>query len=418
MSMKLSANHQRATEAPKGSRLRRRNAARRTHSGLPSGCSNWHLGQSIGAAMVQLSRENSKSALTQELPAVRNLLLNVRRIVCRKVTEAMKMSGRSYIPLRVPAVLLHVSDERCTDMASSLLGDPPGLHQLGPHLLAVLPIPGDPGDVEEAVRIADRLRRQGPAGLTIIVVPGQVCIVPGGTAPGPEPLLDDLERRRPASLASGQVHLTGRAASRLESRWSVERSGTCEIAAGSLIPLFQLSGPRPDGVPWHTSRLLGRTLDYVKRPAVEQELVAHAEAPVLRVSGPVRLVFDDLQTASPTDLQLLEALTSDPRARSNARVVLVGRKRTRGPATWSGVPEVTVPLLTAAESTGLATGLFHGLLMPTEVQQRLVETAGRCPFALEEGLARMIQQRRVRRHYGNFFYSGSPAADLGPSFRP
>src|SRR5258706_15520161 len=221
----------------------------RAHSWLPSGGSNWHRGQSIGAAMVQLSRENSKSALTQELPAVRNLLLNVRRIVCRKVTEAMKMSGRSYIPLRIPAVLLHGSDERCTDMASSLLGDPSGLHQLGPHLLAVLPIPGDPGDVEEAVRIAERLRRQGPAGLTIIVVPGQVRIGPEGIAAEPEALLDDLERRRPASLASGQVHLTGRAASRLESRWSVERSGTCEIAAGSPLPLFQPSRPPPERAP-------------------------------------------------------------------------------------------------------------------------------------------------------------------------
>ena len=433
------------------------------------------------------------------------------------------MSKGSYIPLRIPAVLLHVSDERCTDMARSLLGDPPGLHQLGPHLLAVLPIPGDPGDVEEAVRIAERLRRQGPAGLTIIAVPGQVRLGPEGITAEPEPLLDDLERRRPASLAGGQVHLTGRAASRLEWRWSVERSGTCEMAAGSLIPLFQLSGPSPDGVPWHTARLLGRTLDYVKRPAVEKELAAHIDAPVLRVSGPMgcgksrtlwqvlgpgaepnvpylsiaiksprtgfdlaaellrellhltgsrfggydpwqtlarlelegysdwllgdrerpegvdlpcllaralerwksatgsraplRLVFDDLHTASPADLQLLEALTLDPRARRNARIALVGRKRTRGPAAWSAAPEVTVPLLTAAESTALAAGLFHGLLMPAEVQQRLVETAGRCPFALEEGLARMIQQRRLRRHYGNFFYSGSRDADFEPSFR-
>ncbi len=433
------------------------------------------------------------------------------------------MSDRSYIPLKIPAVLLHVSDERCTDITGSLLGHPPGLHQLGPHLLAVLPIPGDPGDVEEAVRIAQRLRRQGPAGLTVIVLPGQVRIGPEGITAEPEPLLDDLEHQRPASLAGGQVHLTGRAASRLESRWSAERSGTCETMGGSHIPLFQLSGPRPDAVPWHTARLMGRHLDYVPRVVVERELLEHANAPVLRVSGPLgcgksrslwrtlgpganpgapylsialrsprtgfdlaaevlrellhltgirdggydpwralarlgleahgewllgdrdrpegldlpgllarslelwrdatgatvplRLVFDDLQAASAADLKLLEALTADPRARRNARIVLVGRKRTRGPASWATLPEVEVPLFTAAQSTALAAGLFRGLLMPAEVQQRLVETAARCPFALEEILARMIQRRRLRRHYGNFFYSGGKDDDFEPSFR-
>ncbi|HEX4965202.1 MAG TPA: hypothetical protein VF173_30615, partial [Thermoanaerobaculia bacterium] len=432
------------------------------------------------------------------------------------------MLGRTYIPLRIPAVLLHVSEERCADTAAALLHDPPGLHQLGAKLLAVLPIPGDPGDVEEAVRLAERLRRQGPAGLTVIVLPGQVRVGPEGIFAEPEPLLDDLERRKPGSLAGGQVHLTGRAASRLEQRWSAERSGTCETAAGSLIPLFQLAGRRPDAVPWHTARLMGRALDYVARPAVEQELRAYAEAPVLRVSGPLgcgktrtvwntlgpganpgapslwisfksartgfdvaaellrelmhltalgggydpwralarldlvgygewllgdrerpqgtdltgllaralelwrdatgspaplRLVFDDLQTAAAADLQLLESLTADPRTRRNARIVLVGRKRTRGPATWATLPEVALPFLTAAESTTLAEGLFRGLLMPAEVQQRLAETAAGCPFALEEGLARMIQHRRLRRHYGNFFYSGSRDADFEPSFR-
>ena len=433
------------------------------------------------------------------------------------------MSGRTYIPLRIPAILLHVSDEGCADTACELLGEPPGLHQLGARLLAVLPTPGDPGDVEEAVRIAERLRWRGPAGLTVIVLPGQVRVDPQGIVAESEPLLEDLERRRPASLRGGQVHLTGRAASRLESRWNVERSGTCECSAGDLIPLFQLAGPRPDAVPWHTSRLMGRAPSYVPRPALERELKVHADAPVLRVEGPLgcgktrtvwqtlgpgadpdapclwialksartgfdltaellrklmhltglrdgrydpwqalarlglkehgewllgdgdrpqgadlpgllaralelwrnatgsrsplRLVFDDLQTASAGDLQVLAALTADPRARRDARMVLLGRKRTRGPAAWASVAEVSVPLLTAAESTALAAGLFRGLLMPPEVQQRLVETVARCPFALEESLARMIQQRRLRRHYGNFFYSGGRDGDFEPSFR-
>jgi hypothetical protein len=97
--------------------------------------------------------------LKQTLRRLRNLPLNVSRgsLPEHSVPEA-KTSDRSYIPLKVPAVLLQVSDERCADPAGQLLGHPPGLHQLGPHLLAVLPIPGDPGDVEEAVRIAQRLR--------------------------------------------------------------------------------------------------------------------------------------------------------------------------------------------------------------------------------------------------------------------
>lgn len=107
---------QRLQPRPPRELLRRRGEAatlpQRVHSWLPSGGSNWRLGQSIGGAMVQLSRENSKSALTQERPAVRSLLLNVRRIVCRKIVETEKMSKGTYIPLRIPAVLLHGSAGR------------------------------------------------------------------------------------------------------------------------------------------------------------------------------------------------------------------------------------------------------------------------------------------------------------------
>jgi len=49
------------------------------------------------------------------------------------------MSGRTYIPLRIPAILLHVSDERCADTAAELLerrhpgrrgGEPAGAGEL------------------------------------------------------------------------------------------------------------------------------------------------------------------------------------------------------------------------------------------------------------------------------------------------
>ena len=45
--------------------------------------------------------------------------------------------------------------------------------------------------------------------------------------------------------------------------------------------------------------------------------------------------------------------------------------------------------------------------MPPEVRQRLAEAASGFPLALEEDLARMIQSRELRSHYGGFFFGGA-----------
>jgi AAA ATPase-like protein len=205
------------------------------------------------------------------------------------------------LTLRLPAVLLRYwSDPRAESYAESIaapLCELPGVRRVDSHMLAVLPIPGDPGEVGTAVLLAERMiadyrrhlperRQESGTGLGVLAVPGWVRLAGRGVRYEPEPLLDDLALR-PPQLPRDRVYLTGYAASRVEGRWALASSGTYEGASGARATLFERTGSRPDARPWHNARLLRRSLSYQPRPAVERSLGEHAASPLLRVAGPL-----------------------------------------------------------------------------------------------------------------------------------
>ncbi len=443
----------------------------------------------------------------------------------------------SPFPLRLPAIFLRYwSDPRAESYAESIVApfcDLPGVRRVGPRFLAVLPIPGDPGEVTTAVRLAERMvadyrlhlssrrREERGTGLGVLVVPGWARLAGRKVSREAAPLLDALELH-PPKLPRDRVYLTGYAAARAEGLLNLLPAAPYEAASGVRATLFERGEVRPDARPWHNIRLLRRTLGYHPRPGVEEALREHLATPLLRVSGPLgcgktravwqafgpegigpeaicvwisvpvrrageglaprllremarvigsdstdvtrtscarwllgeasraertmpedlpglvnpavtaataacgvpfRLVFDDLQAASAMDLDVLAALLAGPAPLSGARVVLVGRSRpvsetdTSGLAGLPACPEVRVPPMSAANITALAETLTDGLDMPPEVRQRFAEAASGFPLALEEDLARRIQSRQLRSHYGNFFFGGTKSADAEPSLR-
>ena len=210
--------------------------------------------------------------------------------------------SKSPFPLRLPAMFLRYwSDPRAESYAESVIApfcDLPGVRRAGPHFLAVLPIPGDPGEVTTAVRLAERMiadyrlhlparrREERGTGLGILVVPGWARLAGQTVSREPEPLLDALERQ-PPRLPRDRVYLTGYAAARAEGLLTLLPAAPYEAASGARATLFESGETRPDARPWHNTRLLRQTLAYHPRPEVEQALGEHRESPLLRVSGPL-----------------------------------------------------------------------------------------------------------------------------------
>jgi len=210
--------------------------------------------------------------------------------------------SQTLFPLRLPALFLRYwSDARAESYAESVIApfcDLPGVRRAGPRFLAVLPIPGDPGLVVTAVRLAERMvtdyRRHLPArrreergtGLGILVVPGWTAVAGRGVSREPEPLLDALALY-PPQLPRDRVYLTGYAAARVEGLLTLTPAAPYEAASGVRATLFESGGMRVDARPWYNTRLLRRTLAYHPRPEIEQTLRKHRESPLLKVSGPL-----------------------------------------------------------------------------------------------------------------------------------
>lgn len=200
-----------------------------------------------------------------------------------------------FIPLRLPAIfVLLVGDgaDALDETATRVLASTAGVYKLRPRLFAVLPVPGDPGEVDVAMHAAGRIlaehrpaAEEGAAGAAALVFPGRVRLSFEEIAAIPETLFEDL-LASPPPLPPGRVCLTGHAASRIEARWQLEPGGSYKGPSGSQATLFRLGGPRDDAAPWHNARLLGRTISYVARPDIEADLLDHLHSPVVRVSGP------------------------------------------------------------------------------------------------------------------------------------
>jgi tetratricopeptide (TPR) repeat protein len=171
---------------------------------------------------------------------------------------------------------------------------------------------------------------------------------------------------------------------------------------GSLVAerIGQLIGLEADPAPieqaaWSTSRLL--------------------EA--LAAERPLVVVLDDLHWAEPTFLDLVEALGDGLRA---APVLLVAVARPelleQRPA-WSGGRTNAVTMLLEPgpdESGALLDGLAGDGALPATARERITRAAGDNPLFIEELLATLVEEGRLRRQAGGWVVAGDLAASETP----
>jgi hypothetical protein len=130
-----------------------------------------------------------------------------------------------------------------------------------------------------------------------------------------------------------------------------------------------------------------------------------------RHQGPVRLVIDGMEGASPQERELLTRLSELPQLGRSLRLVLMGR-RGSWESGWPAAPVVSVESLDEAEAAALAGQLTHALGLPQEVIDRLATACGRQSLRLRRGhpaahpsrpatagLRQFLLRRRARRGF-------------------
>ncbi len=182
--------------------------------------------------------------------------------------------------------------------------------------------------------------------------------------------------------------------------------------------------------------MLRRALDQTPNPELSRIPVPKAEDPAARdpehvskfllfaldllakAQGlPVWLFCDDLEAASAHDLELLSRLVRSDRLGSSYRLVLIGRSGTPWPSDWDDLPLLEIPPMSEEEIEALGGQLFAGLSLPSEVEAEFLQASGGNPFALEEGIARLIHRKLLRRIYGSYFFRAGKDVGYEPSPR-
>lgn len=132
---------------------------------------------------------------------------------------------------------------------------------------------------------------------------------------------------------------------------------------------------------------------------------------------PIPVFIDGMEGISSRDRSLVEELLRLSALGENFHLILSGRNA--GPWTnlWLDNPRVAVPPFDANEMTSQCQNLFANLNMPDEIESHLFDMSKGFPFSLEEALIRMVRHKALRRVYGNYFYSGTPNPEVGPSAR-
>ena len=180
-----------------------------------------------------------------------------------------------------------------------------------------------------------------------------------------------------------------------------------DTAAEALEKLQSLVGDAQ--VAEHVSGLMGLT-DRQPPPGV----VAHAVRSLierLAERRPLVAVFDDVQWAEPTLLDLLEYLS----ARATAPVLIVCISRPEllnARPDWPGV--INLHLLSNDKSNLLVRALFHGAAIPAEALQLIVRAGGGNPLFCEQMASMLIDEGLLRREEGGWFVGGDLSAVAVP----
>lgn len=176
----------------------------------------------------------------------------------------------------------------------------PGVHRLGLGFYAAVPLPGDGDVLDAAVSVGQQflreLERRGGADrsgafeVRMLAYPGRVEMRQGGDGWNVRLVPDELTRlldEKPPPLEAGAVHVSGRAASALESPWDLAGAPALAGPSGRRIPMYRLLGPLNNGTPWHNREIWNRKIGWQTRTELEQRFAGHARTAVLRVTGPL-----------------------------------------------------------------------------------------------------------------------------------
>ena len=179
-----------------------------------------------------------------------------------------------------------------------------------------------------------------------------------------------------------------------------------------------LEGAAPEGalVAGRIGQLIG--LEAAPAPIEEAAWSTGRLLEALAAGRPLVVVFDDLHWAEPTFLDLVEALGDGIRA---APVLLVAVARPelleQRPAWAGGRPNAVTMLLEPLgpdESGALLDGLAGGGMLPATARERITRAAGGNPLFIEELLATLVEEGRLRRQAGAWVVAGDLTASGTP----
>ena len=190
-----------------------------------------------------------------------------------------------------------------------------------------------------------------------------------------------------------------------------------EQARAKLAAL--LDGGAPDGtlVAERIGQLIGLEAD--PAPIEEAAWSTRRLLEVLAAERPLVVVFDDLHWAEPTFLDLVERLGDGGGDEAPILLVAVARPELleQRPAWAGGRPNAVSMLLEPLgpdESGALLDGLAGGGPLPALARERIARAAGGNPLFIEELLAALVEEGRLRREAGAWVVAGDLAASGTP----
>ena len=129
------------------------------------------------------------------------------------------------------------------------------------------------------------------------------------------------------------------------------------------------------------------------------------------------IVCDDLQCAGDLDVAIIGGLLGSSHLGQSIQLVLVRRPGAELSEAFDPVARVAVGPLAEAEFESFSERLFEGLGLPPEVNERFLEAGSGFPWALEEGVLRLVRRKLLRQIYGSFFFNGGAETEYEASAR-
>jgi class 3 adenylate cyclase/tetratricopeptide (TPR) repeat protein len=185
--------------------------------------------------------------------------------------------------------------------------------------------------------------------------------------------------------------------------------------------LAELLSGQPDTqqVTDRLGRLIG--LDPAPVPAEDAVWAVRRFLEVLAARRPLVVVIDDLHWAQPTLLDLIEQVVTLTREAPTLLVAVARPELLEQRPGWSGghlnASTLLLEPLAADESATLLEHLAGEAALPAEAVGRITRTAEGNPLFLEELLAMLIEEGRLRRDGGHWVADGLAAASTPPTIQ-